>query len=403
MIIARSFVKYVCGFLTVQVNGIHKERFLNLCHRRNIHVWNVSYKDDGFIYDISVSDFRKIKIPFRKTHVKIKILQRHGLPFFLYKKRKHKIFAVSLVLFFVILYIMSCYIWDITLDGGYTYTEEEIIRFLKENQVYHGMFKKKIQCDEIERLIRNEYFDITWVSAELDGTRLIIHIKENFDDLKKEQAESPRDLTANKDAVITSIITRAGTPQVVQGTEVKEGDILVSGIVSVLDDNKEVMSTHQVCADADVYGQVIYSYEKQFSLVQEEKVYTGKESKSKFLQLFSGRLHSMRSPGYESYDTVKSEHQLHIFDNFYLPIYWGTESRKEYVLSRKTYTEEEAKAVAKQELENFFAKMDEKGIQIIENNVKIDVGNGVCSAKGNIVAIEPIGVGSPIHLEGTNS
>ena len=37
-------------------------------------------------------------------------------------------------------------------------------------------------------------------------------------------------------------------------------------------------------------------------------------------------------------------------------------------------------------------KLIEKGVVILENNVKIYIENGVCYAKGNIVVIERIGL-----------
>lgn len=401
MILAKSMLKYLCGYVTVKISGINKERFINLCHNRNINIWGVKYEEDCFIYNIGIKDFKSIKSPYKKAHVDLKIIERHGLPFFLHKKRKHKVFIAGIVLFALILYVMSCFIWDISLDGGYTYTEEEIVGFLNSNNIFHGMKKKDVKCDDIEKLIRNEYFDITWVSAQLDGTRLIIHIKENFDDLNEEMKEnSVCDLVSSKDAVITSIITREGTPLVHVGDEVKSGDILVSGLVEVLDDNKEVKNVNEVSADADVFGKVVYNYNKSFNLKYNNKVYTGNEKNIYFFQIFRGRISTLNIKKYDTFDVVGDSSQLHIFENFYLPVYWGKEKQKEYIFEEMEYTENEAKELAKRELENFFLKMQEKGIQIIANDVKIDVGNGVCITKGKITVIEPIAISSKISLEG---
>ena len=52
--------------------------------------------------------------------------------------------------------------------------------------------------------------------------------------------------------VVTSMITRAGTPKVKPGDEVEKGQILVSGIVDVYNDAKEVVNQRPVSADADI-------------------------------------------------------------------------------------------------------------------------------------------------------
>ncbi len=403
MTVYRVILKYLFGFVTITINGLNKERFINLCNRREIYIWNMKYINDSFTYDISVSDFRKLMMPMRKARVHLRINKRHGLPFFLHKKRKHKAFIPALLLFFIVLYTMSNFVWNISLEGGYTYTEKEIIEFLKENSICHGIKKSKVNCEEIERMIRNEYFDITWVSAELNGTKLTIHIKENFNDIKDTVSkENPCDLTAARDCIIKSIITRQGTPLKKAGDRVKSGEIIVSGIVEILDDNKEVMSTHQVHADADVIGEVKYFYNKSFSLEYEEKEYTGYEKTAGYVRIFGKQISFRQRKASDKYDIIKFENQLHIFENFYLPIYWGKSTAKKYNKVKHTYSNEEAIKKAEVNLENFFIKMKEKGIQIIANDVKIDVDNGSCDAKGYITVIEPIIIDSPIATEGIN-
>ena len=52
------------------------------------------------------------------------------------------------------------------------------------------------------------------------------------------------------------------------------------------------------------------------------------------------------------------------------------------------YTEHEAKQRAEQELQLFFEKIKIKGLQIIENGVKIEVNGQVCTAKGSLLVEE---------------
>lgn len=402
MIIAKSKIKHLVGYVTVRINGINKERFVNLCYHRNIDIWNLLYKDDYFEADIALWDFKKIKQPLKKTHVHIEIIEKKGCPFFFNKYKKRKFFALGVVLSIINIYLMSLFVWDISLDGGYSYTDIEITSFLKDIGVYEGIKKNKIDCEAIETKIRNNFYDITWVSAELTGTRLIIHIKENFDELDVEAvSNTPTDLIATSDAEIVTIITRTGTPKVKEGDKVKKGEVLVSGIIEIYDDNKEVKKTEYVTSDADIYAKVEYKYNNSFNTVYEEKKYTGNSKNRRYFQFVDYRISTLFLKKYEQYDIVKEEKQLHLFDSLYLPIYYGKESINEYVIEKKEYTNKEAIKIAEEDLEKFFIKMQEKGIQIIENNVKIDVGNGVCIASGNITIIKPIAISVPITVEGT--
>ena len=53
------------------------------------------------------------------------------------------------------------------------------------------------------------------------------------DGLAEEGAQDPVDIVADRDCIITDMITRKGVPMVKEGSQVKEGDILVSGQVPV--------------------------------------------------------------------------------------------------------------------------------------------------------------------------
>ncbi len=57
-----------------------------------------------------------------------------------------------------------------------------ILEFLEEQQVVHGMSKDSGAWRVgLRKRLRKQFPEITWTSAEVKGTRLIIHIKENED------------------------------------------------------------------------------------------------------------------------------------------------------------------------------------------------------------------------------
>ena len=51
--------------------------------------------------------------------------------------------------------------------------------FLSESGIEPGMKKNKVDIEALEKAIRNEYNIITWTSARIEGTRLIIQVREN--------------------------------------------------------------------------------------------------------------------------------------------------------------------------------------------------------------------------------
>ena len=84
---------------------------------------------------------------------------------------------------------------------------------------------------------------------------------------------------------------------------------------------------------------------------------------------------------------VRQEHPLKLTENFYLPISWGKIENREYENIEKIYTKEEAAQKAQENLDKFLQKIQEKGVQIFENNVKIETDGKNCRAVGDLSLI----------------
>ena len=94
----------------------------------------------------------------------------------------------------------------------------------------------------------------------------------------------------------------------------------------------------------------------------------------------------------ENYDSYTQIHKARILDNFYLPFGYKTVKRTAYTLEQQEYTEEEAKKILETRLSKKLKGFEEKGVEIIENNVKIKKSNGKMIAYGNIIKNEPIAI-----------
>lgn len=100
-------------------------------------------------------------------------------------------------------------------QGNHHYTADTLVRYLDTQDVRYGMKKKKINCEELEAGMREAFPQITWVSARVSGTRLVIQIKENkIIQAKTTVKEDPCDLVSDVTGTITYIMVRQGIPKV---------------------------------------------------------------------------------------------------------------------------------------------------------------------------------------------
>ena len=268
-------------------------------------------------------------------------------------------------------------------------TDDVILDALRENKITHGMFLKQISCDELEKYLRNKFDDLTWVSVEINGTRLIIYVKENDEDYVVTKENAVCDLTATKSGIVHSIVTRSGTPMVCVGEEVAEGDVLVSGIVNVYDDYGEVLSTKEVCADADILMNTVYEYKDELKIKYTYKIFTGEEKKFLYVKFMDSVVRIGLNPKYDKYETLLTDSQIKLNENFYHPVHYGNITYSEYKEETAKYTEEEAKNILDGRLSYFLEDLEEKGVQIIGKDVKMYKDTYGYTYSGTIQVIEP--------------
>lgn len=388
-------LRYLSGYLRIRIEGYSPERFLNLCSHYGIYLWDLKPSGHAYEMNISVSGFRKLKPVIRKTRTKVIIRERTGFPFFLHKYRKRKLFFAGFFLCLLCIQILTLFVWNIHIDGNRYHTDEALLEFLESRNVTHGMRKSEIDCSRIVKDLRKEYDDVIWASAYLKGTRLMIRIKENTDRITKIQEESvppPADLIADRDGTILRMITRNGVPKVHEGDAVKTGDLLVSGNVEVLNDAKETTGFQYQIADAEIIARTELHYEDSIPVSYIRKNNTGKKSFRFRLEL-QNKIYFFGSsePKYKHFTSQTIEKRFRIGEHFWLPFSFGVQTCREYTMQNKKYTKNEYQTRLSYNFRKFCDNLEKKGVQILENNVKIYKENEKVCAKGTLILAEPIG------------
>lgn len=389
------------GYLRIRLKGFSPERFLNLCMAKQIVIWDLRYQKDGYQFLISIRDYRRVRPLVKKAQVRLKILGRYGLPFFLYRNRKRKLYAVGVVAFFLVLFVMSQFIWDISIEGNRRFTDDTLLHYLDTQNVRYGQTKRRIDCDLLEESIRSNYPEIIWVSARISGTRLMIKLKENevMGSIPVKE-NTPRDLVAEKPGIITRMVVRRGKAQVNVGDSVEEGTVLVRGAVPIYNDAEELVRERPVRADADIYAITAESYQEKLPLLTVDRTETGRSRQG--LRLRAGSLSflwMLPALGDKPWQITSRSSQIAVVKDFYLPLWIDRIQAREYQLSEhfltNTELEVEKNKIHQKKMEN----LTEKGVQILENSVKIEKEASDWVIRGEFILEERIGAGREIVAE----
>lgn len=373
------------------------ERFFNLCANHGIRLWDVRPLVSGYEANLPQKDFFQLRPLARKCHTQIRVCQKRGLPFFVNRHRKRKVFALGVLFCGFFIFFLSCFVWRITIEGNQSISTQTLMEYLAAGSVHYGTSKRSVDCRQIAADLRNDFPALTWVSVRLYGTCLLVQLKENTDIAVRGENTEPEtaaasDLVSDTDGKIVRMITREGTAAAGVGDEVHAGDVLVKGRMEITGDGGEIVNYRYCAADADIYIQTTLPYEDQFSLAHEQTFYTGRKRYGVYCRLFGKFFGAdLGLNGFQNADILAKECQLCLTDGFYLPVSAGLVSAREYRKTVVFYTKEEAEAIARANLEKFLSENEEKGVQIFENDVTISTSATFCQAKGTLTVVKKAG------------
>ena len=129
MALKTGICRWAGGYVRLCVSGCSAERFFNLCKSARLNYWKVSRQREGCYFYMSLEDFFRLRPLLRKSHMSMRVISRAGLPFVLRQNRKRAALGAAVLSFFVLLYMMSLFIWNISFDGNYRYTRETLLGF----------------------------------------------------------------------------------------------------------------------------------------------------------------------------------------------------------------------------------------------------------------------------------
>ena len=101
----------------------------------------------------------------KKSRTRVRILKRHGLPFFLYRYQKRKMLFAGMLCGIILMYIMSCFLWRIDIEGNQQITEGQITKYLETIHIANGTKISSIDCKELAAMLRRQFEMFTWVSV----------------------------------------------------------------------------------------------------------------------------------------------------------------------------------------------------------------------------------------------
>lgn len=274
-----KLMSLIRGYVVIRLNAVKYEKVINLLRKKGINMWDVERNDDGIKFKISYDDYKKYHDVIKET--KMEAVKKTGFALKLSVLKVRKGFLVGVFALVVCLYVLTSLVWNIQIIGTNNITARSIISMLEENNITMPISHSSIEPKKIETMLYNSFERFKFVEAYIEGSNLIIFVKEKEPEKAEIKSNEPSSIISNKNAIINKVIAKSGQPMVKEGDVVYEGQTLVMGMVK----NKNSEEFMMVPSDGTIYGKTYYNYEMKEEKVKNLEVSTNKSKNVYFLQI----------------------------------------------------------------------------------------------------------------------
>lgn len=353
----------IIGYVKFYGSGVFPERFLNLCAKENILVWDSKVNVNEITGCMYISDYKKIRNIAKKACMRLKVTKRRGLPFLLNRYRHRYGIPIGAVLFFVIIWYLSGFCFNITVSGNISTEKVETLAALKECGIYTGRRINDIDTELVrqEFLIKNPEY--AWAAINIKGCFVSVELTKTTEKNMKTTDKTPCNIIAAKPGKILKIKAYNGQSAVKIGEAVAEGDLLISGAIELTD-----KTTKFVHSSAEVIAQTRYKLTVFVPFEAKEKIISDKTIKRSVLSVANIDI-PLFLGGIDKPYKVKSETKYYSLGGVELPIKKKTAYFNEITYKKITLNEESAKQAAIDKMKKKAEKKLKDIIKKAENGV----------------------------------
>ncbi|WP_343252710.1 sporulation protein YqfD [Ligaoa zhengdingensis] len=360
-----KLLRYFKGYVRFTATGVFLERFLNMVVRKGVNIWDVHRRETTLTACTDVRSYKSLRPYAKKTGVRLRVRERHGAPFKVKRYHRRVGLLAGVVFFLLFLCVMGQFIWRIEVVGNEEVPTEQILSTLDELGLKTGTFRGKIDVRETERSALLRIQQLSWIAVNIDGSTATVEVRERV--MAPEMFpdhDVPCNVVAKRTGLITYMEVYEGQSVLRVGDTVKEGDVIVSGII----EDKKGQATYKH-ARAKIIAQTDYEITIEQPMVKEIKTPTGKVSHRRYLRMFGVDLPLFIYHPYKvAYDLQRETVPLSLF-GIPLPMTLIDETYNFYVMEQEPLTEEQALIEAQKTLEER-EKEELEGAEIVERETE---------------------------------
>lgn len=329
--------RIIFGSVRVRLRGNAPEECLNLFLARELPFWSIVQTDPGELeVTIFSRDLKRAGELCLQVYCDLQCLSQSGLPQLFCRWIKRPVFLVGILLTLALTFFLQNYVWSVEIKGEDAEIDRRILRILQESGISFGSRGDQIDSQSVKLDMLKQLPELSWLAVNRRGGKLtVLYLLRSDDD--DPMKNSPANLVALRDGVITDFTVLEGMRLFSSGDTVRQGQVLVSGFEDY------GLCLKAVQAEGEIYAKTWHSGTVISPAVYSKKCYTGREWTEYIWIIGRKRINLFGNSGIYpvSCDKIIDEHILSL-PNLDFPLRLQVVTYREYTLTEETAAPEAA-------------------------------------------------------------
>ncbi len=227
----RKVLNYLRGQVTVEVESAAPERVLNLCAAHGIPFWGLTWLSELRLRAaIDRAELPRLRQVLTQTDAVLTVVRTEGAPEVWRQYRRRYVLLAAVGLLMLMMALGSTHIWAFQVTGNDTVPTETILRTLEKYGVALGA-RSRIRQEELRNHVLLELPDVVWLTVNMRGCTAHVQVVERQRPPHLYTDGEITNVVAARDGLVTSVQALDGEAQVMAGSTVTAGQVLISGVV----------------------------------------------------------------------------------------------------------------------------------------------------------------------------
>lgn len=345
--------KKLLGILSLKITSADPIKLLNVFVKENITLLSANAEGYELNAQIYFTDYFKVKRILKTREEKIEsIKDKGGIISFFFRYRLRYGLAIGFVISLLACIFLSNILLEIKVYGADEQAKAQVLNVLKRDGVTIGTFlpalnRLALECDIVDNTTL-----VALADTRTEGCTLVIDVK-MIDEQPKTQAKRIyADIISRKDAIITKMEIFAGDKLKVIGEEVKKGEVIVSGEMTLHGKLLPIEEKAFFYSSGKVYG----DYDETISFFVPFNDTEQKESKNvssaQYFQFFSAQLPLNPLADNSGLEETERINYFSLF-GYDLPFGIATKTYDKYTYEPIVRNEDQAISTCQKRIENY--------------------------------------------------